>query len=199
MAEDTNKAVYCHFSFRAPKGLHYGIFAVAIYSDEEGRHLIAEKTVALTLWKDQQHIKAIQAYANALEYIYEKQGKMMRYGVNQVYLVTDNSTLYGWILDPNKHKNYRQYMQKALRPYRVGGPKEILISVGLYALVKYEKSHKFCQIDLICNEIPKPIWELAAEQEKETGSVKKLDISQGQFMSVADIADIDKPDVDFGT
>ena len=113
-----SKIVYCHFSFRRPKDKPYGIFAAAIYADADGKQLIAEKTVALALWKDHQHVTAVQAYSNALESIWHWQARMKKYNVGTVMLVTDNSTLAGWILDPNKNKNYTAWMKKATTPYR---------------------------------------------------------------------------------
>ena len=40
--ERRNKTIYCHFSFRRPRGKPYGLFAVAFYKDYEGKqvHLI---------------------------------------------------------------------------------------------------------------------------------------------------------------
>lgn len=190
------RAVYCHFSFRKPANTPYCIFAVAIYMDEAGKKLIAEKTVAIKPWVDQQHVKAIQAYANALEYIFEKQGKMMKQGINNIIMVTDNTTLHGWIQNPAKHKMYKQYMEKAIKPYRVGGSKEILMTVGLYRVLEREKSHKFCREDLICNK--RPTWDSDSEKQEDKNVVTRLSIDSTKAMSIDDIMKADMPKVDWG-
>ena len=180
-----SKIVYCHFSFRRPRDKVYGIFAVAIYGDAEGKQLLAERTLALTLWEDHQHITAIQSYSNALENIWRWQARMMKYNVSTVMLVTNNSTLAGWILDHNKNKNYTHWMRKATYPYRVGAKKEISLGVGLCEAVKAEKSHKFCREDLICNRRP---------TERQRGySESRLDVG-GKFNSILDIIKEDVPD-----
>ena len=146
------KIVYCHFSFRRPKGKDYGIFAVALYADEEGKILIAQKTRAIKLWKNHQHITAIQAYENAMYTIWEWQYNLKNYNVTNVLLVTDNSTLAGWIIDPKKNKKYTDIMLKATYPYKVGSPREIGIAIGLCEPRDYEKSHKFCREELVVNK-----------------------------------------------
>ena len=55
------KIAYCHFSFRRKKGTDYGYFAVAFYSDFEGKKLIGHTTVKKQLWHDDQWITAIQS------------------------------------------------------------------------------------------------------------------------------------------
>jgi len=146
-----NKTVYCHFSFRSPKDKSYGIFAVAFYRDFEGKKLITYKTKKLELWEDQQFIKAIQSFANALTVIHKYQGMMLSAGVRQVMLVTDNSILAGWIKNPEKRKEYTKYLKRAFKPYRVGEVKEIVLGVGLCAPRKAEKSYKYCREDKVSN------------------------------------------------
>jgi len=181
----SKKVVYCHFSFRRPKDKPYGIFATAIYADEEGKQLLAERTVALSLWQDHQHITAIQAYSNALESIWHWQAKMQKYNVTTVMLVTDNSTLAGWILNPNKNKKYTPWMQKAVEPYRVGGKKEIKLGVGLCEPRASEKSHKFCREDLICNKRPTEV--------KASYKESKLDVGNN-YKTILDILNEGKPE-----
>ncbi len=179
-----SKVVYCHFSFRRPKDKPYGIFAAAIYADVEGKQLVAEKTVALSLWKNHQHVTAIQAYSNALESIWYWQARMKKYNVGTVMLVTDNSTLAGWILDHNKNKNYTAWMKKATTPYRAGAKKEITLGVGLCEPRKAEKSHKFCKEELISNKRPTEI--------NNNYSESRLKL-QDEFKTVLDIVAEDKP------
>lgn len=146
------KLVYCHFSFRRPRGKDYGLFAVALYADEEGKKLVAQKTRALKLWKDHQHITAIQAYENAMYTLWEWQYQLKSQNVTNILLVTDNSTLAGWILDHKKNKAYTDIMIKATQPYRVGASREIGIAIGLCEPRDAEKSHKFCREELVVNK-----------------------------------------------
>lgn len=143
------KRVYCHFSFRRPRGKDYGLFAVAFYWDYDGTKLITKKVRKIKLWDNQQFISAIQSYENALRTIHEYQGQMIKAGIKQVMLVTDNSILAGWIEDPNKNKYYTPYMERAIKNYRIGEPKELVIGVGLCKVREYEKSYKYCKEELV--------------------------------------------------
>lgn len=145
------KTVYCHFSFRRPKGKDYGLFATAFYWDEEGKKLTAQATRKLKLWENQQFVSAIQAYSHALFCIYTWQGIMKSQGITDVMLVTDNSALAGWIENPNKNKNYAAYMRKAVEPYCAGSSKEITLGIGLCDVREYEKSYKYCKESLVIN------------------------------------------------
>lgn len=151
MSASKGITVYCHFSFRRPKGTGTGLFAVAFYNDYEGKKLLEQITRKYDLWEDSQFVTAVQSYEHALRTIYEWQGAMKANGINQVMLVTDNSTLAGWIENPKKNKVYEKYMRRAVEPYRVGGPREIVIGVGLCEVRKYEKSYKFCREDKVQN------------------------------------------------
>ena len=51
--------IYCHFSFKRPRGETYGIFAVAFYSDFAGKDLITYKVRQIELWKDHQFVTAM--------------------------------------------------------------------------------------------------------------------------------------------
>jgi len=151
-----NSTVYCHFSFRRPRNVDYGIFAVAFYLDFEGKKLTAQATKKFPLWKDHQFITAIQSYEYALSCIYEWQGIMRSKGITNVMLVTDNSTLAGWIENPKKNKKYTEYMNRAVVNYKAGAPKEIILSIGLCDVRDYEKSYKFCKEEYIKNNV-KPV------------------------------------------
>lgn len=180
------KVCYCHFSFRRPRGKPYGIFAAAIYADFEGKVLVTEKTKALELWENQQNVTAIQSYANAMECIWGWQPELIKHGVTNILLVTDNSTLAGWIIDPYKNRGYTDDMMRAMEPYKVGGPKEIIIQVGLCEPRKAEKSHKFCREDLICNTRPVPPSERATSH--------RLDLGGMELTTAFDIAKESTPD-----
>lgn len=154
---DKLKVVYCHFSFRRPRGKDYGIFACALYSDEEGKKLIARKTRAFELWKDHQHITAIQSYWHALDCLFEWQQKLLSYGVTNILLVTQNSTLEGWIVRDRINKDYVKWMDKANKYFSVSQKKELKIPVGICKARDYEKSRKYCREDLIENELPRKV------------------------------------------
>lgn len=149
---NTGRTVYCHFSFKRPKGKNYGLFAVAFYNDYAGKQLTAQATRRLPLWKNQQFVTAVQSYEHALYSIYYWQGIMKKNGITNVMLVTDNSTLAGWIQDPKKNKKYTDYMNRAVEKYRAGAPQEIILSIGLCAVRDYEKSYKFCREDKVIND-----------------------------------------------
>ena len=133
------------------------------------------------MWADQQFITAIQSYENALRSIHEYQGMMREAGIRQVMLVTHNSTLAGWIVDHNKNKAYKKFMDRAVKLYRIGEPKEITIGVGLCEPRDYERSYKFCKEELAINEyVPK----------KDNVKQNRIDI--GEYKSVVDILEEDK-------
>lgn len=138
--------IYCHFSFKRPnRGLDgYGLFAVAFYRDYEGKKLIYHITRKLPLWKNHQFITAIQSYEHALRVISDTQGAMQSNNITHVMLVTDNSTLAGWIENNKKNKAYTDYMIRAVEKYRSGAPKEIILGLGLCEVRNYEKSYKYC-------------------------------------------------------
>lgn len=175
--------VYCHFSFKRPKGKAYGLFAVAFYRDFIGKQLIHHVTKRLELWKDHQFVTAIQSYGYALNCIYELQGMMKDANISQVMLVTDNSTLAGWIEYPKKSKAYLPYMEKAVKPYRTGSYKEIVIGVGLCEVRSSEKAYKYCKEDFAVNEYT------SSDNSKQVGGYK-IDI--GEYKSAMDIVSEDK-------
>lgn len=188
----TGRTVYCHFSFKRPKNKNYGLFAAAVYSDFEGKNLITFKTKKLELWKNQQFVTAIQSYENALACIYEWQGLMMDAGIRQVMLVTDNSTLAGWIENNNKNKEYTPFLVKANRNYKVGGVKEILLAVGLCLPRKSEKAYKFCVEDKVSN-----VYIDTAKKEKIADKKRKIALPNSEFVSALDLvnSDISVPEI----
>ena len=186
--ERKNITIFCHFSFKRPRGAGYGLFAVAFYWDFEGKKLITAKTRKFDLWEDHQWITAIQAYEHALGTIHEYQGMMREAGIKQVMLVTDNSILAGWIEEPTKNKKYTDYMNRAVQMYRVGAPKELVIGIGLCEPRDYEKSYKYCKEERVVNNY-KP-----KRKEKATG----YKINIGEYKSAIDLVgeDIAIPEID---
>lgn len=179
------KTIFCHFSFKRPKGKEYGIFAVAFYSDFDGKQFICNKVRKFKLWKNHQFVTAIQSYEHALLTIYELQGQMREANIGHVMLVTDNSTLAGWIENPKRNKDYMGWMEMAVRPFRVGSFKEIVIGVGLCEPRKSEKSYKFCKEEFVTNKYEE-------ENVKSKPSVGyKMDIGD-DYESVLDILAGDK-------
>ena len=180
------RTIFCHFSFKRPKGKGYGLFAVAFYTDFEGKNLITYRVSKHNLWVNHQFITAVQSYENALREIQGYQGLMRDANIRQVMLVTDNSTLAGWIENPNKNKNYTKYMQRAVKQYRVGEPKEITIGVGLCEPRKSEKSYKYCKEENVSIDYTK---------KRASESTNKLVI--GEYKTAVDIVknDISKPEI----
>ena len=121
------------------------------YYDFEGKRLAAQATRKFPLWKNHQFVTAIQSYEHALYSIYTWQGIMKSRGITDVMLVTDNSTLAGWIENPRKNKAYTDYMNKAVEKYRAGAPCEITLGIGLCDVRDYEKSYKFCKEEKVIN------------------------------------------------
>lgn len=177
--------VFCHFSFKRPKGSNYGLFSVAFYKDFIGKKIIYHTTRKYDLWENHQFITAIQSYENALEVIYEFQGQMKDNNINQVMLVTDNSTLAGWILNPKKNKQYYPYMERANKPFRVGSFKEIVIGIGLCEPRKAEKSYKYCKEELVDNTYE-------PENNKDNTKEHRVIIDENNYQSILDIMRADK-------
>lgn len=181
--------IYCHFSFKRPKGKDYGIFAVAFYSDFPGKKLITYKVSKLDLWQNHQFITAVQSYENALQVIYENQGMMRAAGINQVMLVTDNSTLAGWIINPKKNKAYTPFMERAVKQYRAGAAKEIVLGIGLCEPRDAEKSYKYCKEELVSNDYRRKS-NLAKDSDNNVIGYK-IDLGDS-YKSVLDVIKEDK-------
>jgi hypothetical protein len=184
--------VYCHFSFKRPKGADYGLFAVAFYFDKEGKKLTAKATRKIKLWENHQFVTAIQAYEHALYSIYAWQGIMKSQGIGKVMLVTDNSTLAGWIENPKKRKEYRQFMERAVERYRAGAPKELEVSIGLCDVQKYEKSYKYCKEEFVIND-SKP----AITKDKTGKKVIDIASSNMEYKTIREmeLEDLDRPTI----
>ena len=179
-----NKIVYCHFSFRRPSGKGTVIMATCLYADEEGKRQVARKVREEVLWENHQHVTAIQAYAHALRCIWEWQGKLLEHGVTDVVLVTDNSILAGWIMDHKKNTNFTHYMKRAVSPYRVGGSRWVVLSVGLAEPRVSEKSYKYCKQENV---------EHAPEQRTATaGGASRMYVHDASSMSGVSVMDLAK-------
>ena len=177
MPDNKNRSgstIYCHCSFRRPKNKPYGIFAVAFYRDFEGKKLITSVTRKYDLWEDHQFITAIQSYEHALQTISEMQGMMQEAGIKHVMLVTDNSILAGWIMNHKKNSQYTKYMDRAVKQYRAGAPRE--------------KSYKYCQEARVSNDY-------RPAKTSNGQSAYKLDI--GEYKSIDQILKEDpaKPEI----
>lgn len=181
----SNKMIYCHFSFKRPKGKNYGLFAVAFYWDFPGKRCIMHTTKKFDLWQNQQFITAIQSYENALSVLHDYQGLMKKHNITQAMLVTDNSTLAGWIMNPKKNKDYTAYMERAVKQYRIGGAKELVIGIGLCEPRDAEKSYKYCKEELVDNEYK------TEEEKKAPKEGYKINIVEGQYKSILDIIQSD--------
>lgn len=171
--------VYCHFSYRRPRGQDYGIFTAALYADREGKKLVVRKTRAYKLWENHQHVTAIQSYEHALRSIYEWQGELLCRNVTNVLLVTDNSILAKWIMNHKANRAYTKYMEQAVNQYRLGATKEILLAVGLLGVQKSEKSHKFCK--------PENVTNMETLNNKEDAKEIRLRFNGKAMKSVIDI------------
>jgi len=159
--------LFCHFSFRRPKGCDYGYFSVALYRDKEAYILIDKGVRKLPLWQDSQLVAAAQSYENALYFIHKWQVKLRRLGVKNILLVTNNSTLAKWIMNPNKNKKYYKYMDKAVEKYRAGSSMEISIGIGLCEPVEREKSRKFCSEEYVLED-----WTIVNNTEEKKKGTK---------------------------
>lgn len=180
--------LYCHFSFKRKRGTTYGLFAVAFYFDFEGKRLLAHRTHKYDLWEDHQFVTAIQSYEFALRTIHEFQGQMKKAGIKQVMLVTDNSILAGWIENPKKNKGYEEYMYRAVKSYKAGAAKEIVLGIGLCKPRKSEKSYKYCREELVENEYI---------NKADIGKAAINKISIGEYKTALDIIneDIAAPEI----
>ena len=195
--DNTGKTVFCHFSFRRPKGKDYGLFAVAFFYEYDGKKPIAQITKRQPLWKNHQFVTAIQSYKFALTYIYHWQSIMKLRGINTVMLVTDNSTLAGWIENPRKNKQYTKWMELAVEDYRNGGPKEIQLGVGLARVRDYEKSYKFCREECVVDD---PIEYTTSASGKNAINIEQDGIEYRTInpIELAGMTNLDKPSIDDG-
>lgn len=170
------ETIYCSFSCRRIKGTNAGLFTVSLYLDLEGKRYIEGYTRKIKLWEDQQYVTAIQSLENALFFIWECQGRLQ---INRVILVTDNRILAGWIENPYRNKRYTDHVLKALYPYKIGGPREIFIPIGLTVSDKTTSFYALDKNDEAGNS-EQDIWErcdtykLVLKDQKRKTELDKL-------------------------
>lgn len=195
------KRIYCHFSFKRPRGKDFGYFSTAFFSDYQAQHEIVHFVRKQKLWKNHQWVTSIQSYEHALRTIYECQGAMKANGFTDVILITDNSILAGWIEDAKKSKEYKPYMKKAIEKYRVGGTKEINMGVGLGEVRRYEKSYKYCNEESCLDSKIEDTTSSKTDKEIDNDSHKEHLLDVGMMgMSVLELEDrqtlgIEKPSI----
>lgn len=180
------KPIYCHFSFRRPKGKDYGIFACACYGDKEGKHLVAKNVEMHKLWLEHQHVTAVQSYWFALKCLYEWQNKMIEAGVTNILLVCNNSNLVNLITSSKKTGFVADYLADVYGHY-VNGDKSFELPIGICEAVTRDKSSKFCREDLISNSSDYAV-KVTLDNSK---GVAKLNIDDSAFSSIDDILEMD--------
>lgn len=180
------KPVYCHFSFRRPKGKDYGIFACACYGDKEGRKLVAKNTEMHKLWLDHQHVTAVQSYWFALKCLYDWQDKMIEAGVTNILLVCNNSNLVNAIANPKKSGFVADYLEDVYKHY-VNGDKTFELPVGICEAVTRDGSIRFCREDLVTNSSD---YNVKVTLDNANG-VARLEIDDGAFISIDDVLEQD--------
>jgi len=192
--------IYCHFSYRRPKGQNFAVFTSAFYKDEEGTEYICHFTRAFNMWENQQYVCGVQSYEHALYCIWVNQKELIERGISVVNLVTDNSALAKWIADPKSNKNYTYWINRAQSNYALGKNKEININVGLCKPTRSEKSYKFNTIDQIINKIPEVKFNVGGNQVNKLGvngnvkSIKSI-VKEYTTTPVTNIELIDPNDV----
>lgn len=180
------KPVYCHFSFRRPKGKDYGIFACACYGDKEGKKLVAKNTEMHKLWLDHQHVTAVQSYWFALKCLYDWQDKMIEAGVTNILLVCNNSNLVNAIANPKKSGFVADYLEDVYKHY-VNGDKTFELPVGICEAVTRDGSIRFCREDLVTNSSD---YNVKVTLDNANG-VARLEIDDGAFTSIDDVLEQD--------
>ena len=144
--------VYLHFAFRRAKSSDKALFSVAIFKEAEGRVLVAAKTVENKIWDDNPYILAIQSYDTALFWLYRWQNKLLSRGVKNVVLVTNNSILKKWIVNPNRGPRFQRVFRNINSKYCVGGPKELKVGVCVSKEEIDCKAYKFCNRKYLEND-----------------------------------------------
>lgn len=180
------KPVYCHFSFRRPKGKDYGIFACACYGDKEGKKLVAKNTEMHKLWLDHQHVTAVQSYWFALKCLYDWQDKMIEAGVTNILLVCNNSNLVNAIANPKKSGFVADYLEDVYKHY-VNGDKTFELPVGICEAVTRDGSIRFCREDLVTNSSD---YNVKVTLDNANG-VARLEIDDDAFISIDDVLEQD--------
>ena len=180
------KPIYCHFSFRRPKGKDYGIFACACYGDKAGNKLVAKNTEMHKLWLDHQHVTAVQSYWFALKCLYDWQDKMIEAEVTNILLVCNNSNLVNAIANPKKSGFVADYLEDVYKHY-VNGDKTFELPIGICEAVNRDGSIRFCREDLVTNSSD---YNVKVTLDNANG-VARLEIDDGAFISIDDVLEQD--------
>lgn len=147
--------VYMHFAYKKPKNEDgKAIFALAIYKDRNYNELLIKDVKYLPVWVEDQNAIAIQSYVNALEYIFENQGRMSKLGIKNILLVTSNSLLINWLTKDGRNRYYRDMAIRESKQYRFGQKKGIELGVGLMGAGEKDKVKKFCHMKFVENLEP---------------------------------------------
>ena len=181
------KPVYIYFSFRHfQKSGDRMVVATAAYAEPEGKTLLGMKVVEVTPWSENNYVKVLQSYANALNYIYEKQETLKKNGYDQVVLMTSNKILYGWLIN-NECNSHHKWFKLANRPFRTGAKKELTISTGLGVLTDKDLAYKYCKLEMVNASLkqtyrgvttvaPEDAEQIKKDKEKEEDGIKMVSI-----------------------
>lgn len=142
------KPVYIYFSFRHFQEEDKMVVATSAYADPDGKKQLGMRVVEVKAWDSNNYVKILQSYANALNYIYDKQETLKKNGFDQVILMTSNKILHGWLVN-NECNNHRKWFKIANKSFRSGAKKEIEIAVGLGLLAKSDLAYKYCKLELV--------------------------------------------------
>ena len=182
------KPIYVYFSFRHIKKVDRMIASVAMYLDPEGTKLLNVRVTELNPWDNNNYVKTIQSYANVLNVLYEKQAMLDAYGFDQVVLMTDNKVLHGWIANGSSH-GHAEWFKRANRPFRVGGEKEITVTVGLGMLASGNPAYKFCKPEYVDHSVvitKRGVHIISEEEEKAEAKEDEPELFSVQDILVGD-------------
>ena len=176
------------------------IAACASYSDFAGKNMLTLKITELKPWDDNNYVKMIQSYANALNYIYENQERFNKAGFTHIVLVTDNKILHNWIANGESH-GHSKWFKAANKPFRAGAEKQIRIDVGLGELAAGDLAYKYCKpeyVNATLEKTYKGIRIVPNEEVKKAEEVKN-DAEEIEMFSIEQLlgANKDAADVKF--
>ena len=189
------KPIYVYFAFRHNKKENRMIAAVGLFGDPEGTKLGALRISELTPWDSNDYIKIIQSYANALNYIYNMQSELDKYGYDTAVLMTNNKILHGWITKGESH-GFKEWFAGVHRPFRTGSNKEIKIRVALGELAASNPVYQHCRPDKCGQQLEQtyrgvrvvPAEEVRARKEME----EQLNDKPKRMLSIREILERDE-------
>ena len=182
------KPVYVYFSFRHNKKEDRMFVATAMYADPDGKVIVGLKIDEAIPWEDSNYVKSLQAYANALNYIYSMQDKLMAKGVTTVVLMTDNKVLYNWI-ETGKCHGFSEWFKMIHKPFRVGASKEIVLQVSLGEIANSDLAYKYCKADYIGKKLEVTYRGVSiVDDEEQQGVAKKAAVEEEvKLLSIEEI------------